>query len=71
MDLDLVKKPISVEICPDGAVAKSSAKSSANGLVGTGFNPEWVFVKAQWVGVRATTPCSFSLTSNRVTTNYY
>ena len=34
-------------------------KSSADGLVGTGFNPErflWGFLKAQWVGVRSLHP---------------
>ena len=56
---------------PDGAVVMSSA----NGLVGTGFashygsNPERVF-KDPIGRCMATTPSSFSLTSNRVTTNY-
>ena len=56
---------------PDGAVVMSSA----NGLVCTGFasrygsNPERVF-KDPIGRCMATTPSSFSLTSNRVTTNY-
>ena len=54
---------------PAGAVAKSSA----NGLVGTGFasrsNPERVF-KDPMGRCKATTPSSLSLTSNRFTTNY-
>ena len=60
-------------MCPDGAVAKSSA---------SGFGRYWVhisvsapihsvFLKVSGpVGrCKATTPSSFSLTSNRVTTN--
>ena len=55
----------------DGAVVMSSA----NGLVGTGSylgtgsNPERVF-KGPVGRCMATTPSSFSLTSNRVTTKY-
>ena len=44
---------------PDGAVAKSLAI----GPVGTGFTSQSCVLKA-------TTPSSLSLTSNRVTTNY-
>ena len=56
---------------PDGAVVMSSA----NGLVGTGSylgtgcNPERDF-KGPMGRCKATTPSSFSLTSNRVTTNF-
>ena len=56
---------------PNGAVAKSSV----NGLVGTGFasrygsNPELVF-KGPMGRCKVTIPSSLSLTSNRVTTNY-
>ena len=49
---------------PDGAVAMSSA----NGLVGTGFASR-VF-KGPTSRCKTTTPSSFSLTSNRVTSNY-
>ena len=39
--------------------------SSANGLVGTGFNPEWVF-KDLMGRCMATTPSSLSLTTNHL-----
>ena len=55
--LPLSYVPLPDSISPDGAVVMSSA----NGLVGTVFAS-----RTQWV----TTPCSLSLTSNRVTTNY-
>ena len=59
---------------PDGAVTKSSA----NGLVGTGFASGFVctptysrFVKAQWVGVRPLHPLlsHLPLTGLLLTTN--
>ena len=51
------------------------AKSSANGLVGTGFASQyWLHPRASFkcpMGrCKATTPSSFSLTSNSFTTNY-
>ena len=50
--------------------------TSANGLVGTGFvsryrlQPRAGFFKGPMGRCMATTPSSFSITSNRVTTNY-
>ena len=60
-----------IDTIPNGEVAKSSAKR----LVGTGFvswywlQPKQVF-KGPMSRCKATTPSSFSLISNRVTTNY-
>ena len=57
---------------PDGAVGKSKA----NGLVGTGFTSQYRlqlragFFKGPLGRCKPTTPFSFSLTSNTVTTNY-
>ena len=54
----------------------SVVKSSANGLVSTWFashyqlEPKAGILKAQLGRCMATIPTSFSLTSNRVTTNY-
>ena len=59
----------SLIISPDGAVAISLA----NGLVGTGFASQyWLQPRVDFKGpvgrCKATTPSSFSLTSNRFTT---
>ena len=43
------------------------AKSSANGLVGTGCTSRYEILKDRY---KATIPSSFLLFSNRVTTNY-
>ena len=56
---------------PDGAVAMSLA----NGLVGTGIASRYRLQpragsKGPVGRCKATTPSSFSLTSNRITTNY-
>ena len=53
---------------PDGAVVMSSANGRGSYL-GTGSNPKQIF-KGPMGRCKATTPTSFSLTSNRVTTNY-
>ena len=53
---------------PDGALVMSSANGLGSHL-GTGSNPERAF-KGPMGRCKATTPSSFSLTSNRVITNY-
>ena len=56
---------------PDGAVVMPSATGlvATESHLGTGSNPERVF-KGPFGRCKATTPSSFSLTSDRVNTNY-
>ena len=69
VDINIINLPQCSITGPDGTVAKSSA----NGLVGTEFASWYRLIPRVFKGpvgrCKAAIPSSFSLTSNRVTTN--